>query len=174
MDLVSAMFWPECRPFSIALAIMIGIALLEGAGALIGASVSGMLSGLLDSDADIPNSDIAGDNPGGVLSKALGWLRVGKLPRPDRADCRTNHVRHSRDHSPGLDERGDRHTTECMGGSHHSGSRNAARHPMEQRMDRQPDARRRHASGVYKDVPGAKRGGHARTGTDERPWTMQD
>ena len=78
MELFEALLWPECRPFSVALGLMVAIALLEGIGAFIGWSASAMLSSLFD--ADVPDADIAGETPGGVLSRTLGWLRIGRVP----------------------------------------------------------------------------------------------
>ena len=80
MNLWDALWWPQSLPFSIALATMMGIALLEGAGALIGASVSTIISGFGDTDTDVADTDISGETPSGALSRTLGWLRIGKVP----------------------------------------------------------------------------------------------
>ncbi len=65
-------------PFSVALVIMLMIALLEGVGMLLGAGLFALLDSLLpEFDADIDAPDI--DSPG-VLSMVLGWLYVGKVP----------------------------------------------------------------------------------------------
>ena len=65
--------------FSGALAVMLLIAAVEGVGALIGASVSEHLQSLLpdtDANAGIDVSEAAL----GPFTKALGWLRIGKIP----------------------------------------------------------------------------------------------
>ncbi len=78
MEIFEALLWPECRPFTVAIGLMVAIAMMEGAGAIIGWSASAMLSSLFD--ADVPDADIAGETPGGVLSRTLGWLRIGRVP----------------------------------------------------------------------------------------------
>nr|WP_320048603.1 YqiJ family protein [uncultured Desulfuromonas sp.] len=67
-------------PFSISLAILLLIALLEGVGMLFGLGLSTLLEGLvpdldLDFDADLPDSS----SPF-ALSRLLGWLRFGEVP----------------------------------------------------------------------------------------------
>ena len=65
-------------PFSIALAIMFVLALLEGVGMLLGAGLSAFVDGLLpDIDIDVDAPDI--DSPG-AISQILGWLYIGKVP----------------------------------------------------------------------------------------------
>jgi hypothetical protein len=72
---------PENLAFSVSLALMTLLALLEGVGTLLGAGLSGLADALLpdslvpDLDADMP--DTAG--PGGI-SGLLGWLYIGKAP----------------------------------------------------------------------------------------------
>ena len=68
-------------PFSVALAVMLGIAVLEGIGSLLGFALSHILDSLLpevdvDFDADI-SSELETPSP---LSRLLGWLRVGEVP----------------------------------------------------------------------------------------------
>ena len=67
-------------PFSIALTILMLIALLEGVGMLFGLGLSTLLEGLipdvdLDFDAELPDSG----SPF-ALSRLLGWLRFGEIP----------------------------------------------------------------------------------------------
>ena len=75
-------------PFTVSLAVMLGIAVLEGVMTLMGAGLSGFLDSLLpeiDADVDV---DLGSDSSMGAsevpavtpLSKLLGWLRVGKVP----------------------------------------------------------------------------------------------
>lgn len=76
-------------PFTVALVVMFGIALLEGVTALFGAALSNAIDALLP---DLPDADLpAGvDLDGGVdgvefqspnaLSRLLGWLRIGQVP----------------------------------------------------------------------------------------------
>lgn len=70
-------FTPELFPFTVALIILMAIALLEGLGLLFGAAMSSML------DAIIPDIDLDVDanvSSHGVLTKILGWMNVGKVP----------------------------------------------------------------------------------------------
>ena len=92
MDLLLA---PENVAFSTALAVMLGIAAIEGVMTLFGAGLSGVLDSLvgdfdldvdLDVDADL-DADFDGDMsvgpevPGsGLMTETLGWLRFGKVP----------------------------------------------------------------------------------------------
>lgn len=65
-------------PFTVALTVMFGIAILEGVTALFGAALSSMLDTLLpdlDIDADLPEYQ----SPN-ALSRLLGWLRIGQVP----------------------------------------------------------------------------------------------
>jgi hypothetical protein len=65
-------------PFSVALAIMFALALLEGVGMLLGAGISSLVEGVLpDLDIDVDAPDV--DSPG-LISHLLGWLYVGKVP----------------------------------------------------------------------------------------------
>ena len=67
--------------FSGALAVMLLIAAVEGVGALIGASVSEHLQSLLpDTDVDANAGIDVSEAALGPFTKALGWLRVGKIP----------------------------------------------------------------------------------------------
>ena len=88
MDLLLA---PQNVAFSIALAVMLGIAAIEGVMTLFGAGLSGILDSLvgdfdLDADVDLDadlDGDLGGDvdMPGsGLMTYTLGWLRVGKVP----------------------------------------------------------------------------------------------
>jgi len=75
---------PQNLPFSVALALMIGIALLEGITAIFGAALSGILDALIpDFDVDIDSNlellDVDAHSPN-ALSRLLGWLRIGKVP----------------------------------------------------------------------------------------------
>jgi len=73
---------PENFYFSLALGLMLGIALLEGITALFGFALSGIVDSLLHLDVDVdidfdPSIDIDADN---ALSKMFSWLRIGKVP----------------------------------------------------------------------------------------------
>ena len=71
---------PQNLPFSVALALMIGIALLEGVTAVFGAALSGLLDTLIpDLEVDMGLSDVEVQSPH-ALSRLLGWLRFGKVP----------------------------------------------------------------------------------------------
>jgi hypothetical protein len=67
-------------PFSVALAVMLAIAVLEGVGTLLGMGVSSLIEGLLpDFDVDFDAEISTGDTPF-AMSRILGWLRFGKVP----------------------------------------------------------------------------------------------
>ncbi|HPG27289.1 MAG TPA: YqiJ family protein [Myxococcota bacterium] len=77
---------PENAPFAVALMVMLGIAVIEGVGAIFGAGLSSLLDTLVgdvDLDADV-DGDVDGGSgqiPGsGLLTHTLGWLRVGQVP----------------------------------------------------------------------------------------------
>ena len=67
-------------PFTVALAIMIMIAVLEGATTMIGIGLSNMFETFMpyfDLDADLDGPDASSP---GALTKILGWLRIGQVP----------------------------------------------------------------------------------------------
>ncbi len=67
-------------PFSVSIALMIVITMLEAVSTLLGAGISGFIDSFmpdLDVDLDIDTPDI---DSAGVFTKALGWLGVGKVP----------------------------------------------------------------------------------------------
>lgn len=71
---------PQNFAFSVALALMLGIALLEGITAIFGAALSGLLDSVMpDFEVDMDLSDIEAQSPN-ALSRVLGWLRFGKVP----------------------------------------------------------------------------------------------
>lgn len=68
----------ENIPFSVALMLVFGLAMLEGVGILMGAGVSAFIDHLLpnvDMDVEVPNVEAPG-----VVSQILGWLYIGKVP----------------------------------------------------------------------------------------------
>jgi hypothetical protein len=86
-------------PFSIALGLMMLIAVMEGLGMMFGASISSTVDGLMpdvdvdvdvdldvdvdvDADLDIDGPEIDGPSLDGVggLTAALDWLRIGRVP----------------------------------------------------------------------------------------------
>ncbi|MCG8552135.1 MAG: YqiJ family protein [Desulfobacterales bacterium] len=69
-------------PFTVALAIMILIAVLEGATTMIGIGLSNMFETFmpdfdLDADVDLDGPDASSP---GALTKILGWFRIGQVP----------------------------------------------------------------------------------------------
>jgi hypothetical protein len=60
---------PETLPFGVALALIVGIALLEGFGMLVSLSPSNLIDDWLP--------DVDGDSG---LDRVLGWLHLGKVP----------------------------------------------------------------------------------------------
>lgn len=68
----------ENLPFTVALTVMLAIAVLEGVTSLLGMGISEMIDSVLpDIEFDIDAPDI--DDPG-VMTRFLGWLRVGEVP----------------------------------------------------------------------------------------------
>lgn len=64
-------------PFTVALALMFFIAMLEGVGTLLGLGVSSLLDSIapdIDTDVDAEIDSASG------LSRFLGWLQFGKVP----------------------------------------------------------------------------------------------
>lgn len=69
---------PENLAFSVAIAVLLGIALLEGVVLLIGFHLSSWLDGLLpDLDLSLAPPDTL---PALSPARLLGWLRLGELP----------------------------------------------------------------------------------------------
>jgi hypothetical protein len=74
-------------PFTVALVLMLAIAVLEGVTTLIGAGLSDLLDSMLpdmdvdlDFDADM-DADLDADiHAPGVFTRLLSWLRVGEVP----------------------------------------------------------------------------------------------
>jgi len=67
-------------PFTVALAVMLIIAFLEGVSTLLGAGIFSFIDSLLpelDIDADMDSPDFESS---GLFSKLLGWLRIGEVP----------------------------------------------------------------------------------------------
>ena len=85
---------PQNQPFTVAITLMVLIALLEGVGTLLGAGIFSFLDALIpDIDGDLnvgaveaSGADSLGDinapeaGSAGALSRFLGWLRIGKVP----------------------------------------------------------------------------------------------
>ncbi len=81
---------PQNLPFSVAIGVMLGIALVEFASTLLGAGVSQLLDSVLpdldfdadvdvelDADADVGAGQLSGPGP---LMQLLAWLNVGRVP----------------------------------------------------------------------------------------------
>ena len=66
---------PQNFPFAVALAVVLGIALLEALSMLFGTALSGLIDSVLpDVDADVAAPQASS------LSQVLGWLRIGQVP----------------------------------------------------------------------------------------------
>lgn len=65
--------------FSVALAIMAALAVLEGVSTLLGAGISHLVDSLLP-NVDLPDIDAPEVDSPGPISGLLGWLYVGKVP----------------------------------------------------------------------------------------------
>lgn len=74
---------PALLPFSIALSVMVILAVIEIASALVGMALSGLVDGLLP-EFDVPDvdaPDVGMDAPSiGPVGQFFGWLCVGKVP----------------------------------------------------------------------------------------------
>lgn len=67
-------------PFTVALVLMFGIALLEGITAFFGAALSGLIESVLpdaDLSLEVSSPEYQTATP---LSRLLGWLRIGQVP----------------------------------------------------------------------------------------------
>ncbi len=86
--MISLFLATENLPFSIALVLMFGIALLEGVSVIIGVGFSQILEGLLP-DFDAPEIDMPEADTGvecadmqapSVMTRFLGWVKVRDVP----------------------------------------------------------------------------------------------
>lgn len=95
--MIAFLLQPANLPFSIALGLMMLIAVMEGLGMMFGASISSTVDGLMpdvdvdvdvdididvDADLDFDGPEIDGPSLDGVggLTAALDWLRFGRVP----------------------------------------------------------------------------------------------
>lgn len=70
----------ENLPFTVAIAVMLIIAVLEGITTILGAGISSVLETLLpDIDMDV-DLDASGSQHATPMIRFLGWLRVGQVP----------------------------------------------------------------------------------------------
>lgn len=63
-------------PFSVALLVMLFIAVLEGVATALGPGLSGLIEGAMP-DLDTGGPEVGS---GGVLTGLMGWLRIGQVP----------------------------------------------------------------------------------------------
>jgi hypothetical protein len=67
-------------PFTVALAVMLVIAVVEGVGALFGVGLSGLFDSFTP-EVEVPDIDLdVSQGPPPVFTRVLGWLRVGEVP----------------------------------------------------------------------------------------------
>ncbi|WP_240220632.1 YqiJ family protein [Rheinheimera hassiensis] len=78
--MLSLMLASENLAFSIALVLMIMIAVLEGVAALLGAGMSSALESLLPESELSPHTEVGQVDADTALSRFLGWLRIGEVP----------------------------------------------------------------------------------------------
>lgn len=78
--MLSLMLASENLAFSIALVLMIMIAVLEGVAALLGAGMSSALESLLPDSELNPHTEVGQVDADTALSRFLGWLRIGEVP----------------------------------------------------------------------------------------------
>jgi hypothetical protein len=78
--MLSLMLAGENMAFSIALVLMLMIAVLEGVAALFGAGMSSALESLLPESELNPHTEIGQIDSDTALSRFLGWLRIGEVP----------------------------------------------------------------------------------------------
>lgn len=71
---------PENFPFSVALAVMFGIAILEGITTLLGAGLSSLIENLVPGVEIDTDASAAEYQSPSALSKLLSWFRVGEVP----------------------------------------------------------------------------------------------
>jgi len=77
LELISS---PSNLPFSVALVLMLAIAVLEGVGMIFGLGLSSFIDSLLpEIDVEI-DADFDGSVGPMALSRLLGWLRFGQIP----------------------------------------------------------------------------------------------
>ncbi|GAB60018.1 YqiJ family protein [Rheinheimera nanhaiensis] len=76
----SLMLASENMAFSIALVLMLMIAVLEGVAALFGTGVSSALDSLLPESELSPHAEVGQIDSDTALSRFLGWLRIGEVP----------------------------------------------------------------------------------------------
>ena len=76
----SLMLASENMVFSIALVLMLMIAVLEGVAALFGAGMSSALESLLPESELNPHTEVGQIEADTALSRFLGWLRIGEVP----------------------------------------------------------------------------------------------
>ncbi len=95
MTMLAFLSAPENLPFTVSLAVMMIIAVIEGVGTLMGLGLSGFVDNLLpdidldvdinldldaDMDLDIDGIDGADVGSHGAFTKLLAWLKVGQVP----------------------------------------------------------------------------------------------
>jgi hypothetical protein len=74
--MISFLLASQNMPFTVALAVMLIIAFIEGASTLLGAGIFSFIDSLLpELDIDSPDFESSG-----LFSKLLGWLRIGEVP----------------------------------------------------------------------------------------------
>lgn len=97
--MIEEFFAPQLAPFTVALGVLLFIALMEGVGLLLGVALSSIVDSLLpdfdlpdadidigDVDADLsvnvhgPDMDAAAAPTTGAFTRVLGWLCVGRVP----------------------------------------------------------------------------------------------
>ncbi len=78
--MLSLMLASENMAFSIALVLMLMIAVLEGVAALFGAGMSSALESLLPESDLSPHTEVGQIDADTALSRFLGWLRIGEVP----------------------------------------------------------------------------------------------
>jgi len=79
MNMLEFLNAAQNMPFTVALAVMLGIAVLEGVASLLGAGISSFIDTLLpELDMDVDHSTaVSTVSP---VSRFLGWLRFGQVP----------------------------------------------------------------------------------------------
>ena len=78
--MLAMMLASENIAFSVALVLMLMIALLEGVGMLFGMGVSSLLESLLPEADFSPHAEVGQLDADSALSRFLGWLRIGQVP----------------------------------------------------------------------------------------------
>lgn len=78
--MLSVLFHPASRPFTVALVVMLGIGLVEVVALLAGGDLFAFLDDALDVDLDAGADGVSAVEGAGPFTRFLGWMQVGRVP----------------------------------------------------------------------------------------------